>query len=54
MHWSIIVVFVSLTAFILVGPPKEKECEWKSKYNNTLQHDIHRVWVCKGETNGMR
>jgi hypothetical protein len=47
MKTALIVMFVSLTAFIVIGVPKDKKCSWQSKYNNTLQQDIHREWVCK-------
>jgi hypothetical protein len=26
---------------------RPRKCRWESKYANTLQHDIHREWVCK-------
>jgi len=49
MKWALIVMVGSVIGFILVGPPKDKKCRWESPYMNTLQHDIHRRWVCEDE-----
>jgi hypothetical protein len=52
------VVAVFLLAFVAIGIStcvREKagtgtrNCRWESRYPNTLQHDIHREWVCDGE-----
>lgn len=50
MTWrDLLVALLLVLMFAFTAPycAAPRQCTWQSEYRNTLQHDIHREWVCK-------
>jgi hypothetical protein len=48
MLWATVaIVAAALTLLACRKKEESVRCRWESRYLNTLQHDIHREWVCK-------
>lgn len=45
----VFMLFVSAVFLIGVKEYKETNCHYEYPFNNTLQHDINRKLVCKGD-----
>jgi len=44
---ALLFILVAIAVYATLKAEKQVRCVGKSPYANTLQHDIHREWVCE-------